>query len=105
MGKMGSQSGRADGLACPATPQLGDICDAPGRVLTRMLPPNDHDLFLLDRQAVGAEVNPHAFWLLAVLIQLIAHHRHDDYERANNEVEEVAASYRIDLHPGGFPNC
>ena len=39
-------------------------------------------LFLFNLEAIGPNVDAHAFGLLAILIQLIPHYRDDNYQRA-----------------------
>jgi len=48
-------------------------------------------LFLLDRKATRAEVDVDALGLLFVLIELIAQHGDHHDERADDEVEDIAA--------------
>jgi hypothetical protein len=40
-------------------------------------------LFLFNLEAVGPNVDAHAFGLLAILIKLIPHYRDDNYQRAD----------------------
>src|ERR1700683_5126189 len=47
-------------------------------------------LFLLDRHAVGAEIDAHALGLLAILIELIAQ-ADDDDQRAGEEGDDIIA--------------
>jgi hypothetical protein len=49
-------------------------------------------LFLLDRHAVGAEIDAHALGLLAILIELIAEDDDDD-QRAGDEVDDIIATH------------
>ena len=56
-----------------------------------MLNPS-YALFLLDREAVGAEIDTH-LGLLAILIKLMAHHDDNDHERADDEVDDIAATH------------
>src|SRR5439155_9469299 len=57
--------------------------------------PSPHrPLFLLDRDALFAEVDLHATWLLLRLINLIAEHRDGHDERADDEIEDVVAVHR-----------
>jgi len=63
------------------------------RLFHRPTPWGGRWLFLLDRQAVWTDVNPHALRLLAVLMKLVTHHRDDDHEQADDEVESVAATH------------
>jgi hypothetical protein len=48
-------------------------------------------LFLLDRKAARAEVDVDALGLLLVLIELIAQHGDHHDQRADDEIENVAA--------------
>ena len=50
-------------------------------------------LFLLDRQAVGADIDTHTLGLLAILIELITHHGDNDHQRADDEVDDIAATH------------
>jgi hypothetical protein len=52
-------------------------------------------LLLFNRDAGGADVELDAFRLLAVLIELIAEHSDHDDERADEEIEEVAAGHGV----------
>jgi hypothetical protein len=56
-------------------------------------------LFLLDRHAVGAEIDAHALGLLAVLIELIAQDGDNDDQRADDEVDDIATVQVL------APNC
>lgn len=54
----------------------------------------DCSLFLLDRQPLRANVDVHAFGRrLARLIELVAERRDCDDQRADDEVEDIVASY------------
>jgi hypothetical protein len=48
-------------------------------------------LFLLDRHAVGAEIDAHALELLAVLIELIPQDDDNNHQRADDEIDDIAA--------------
>src|SRR4051812_45488109 len=50
-------------------------------------------LFLLDRNAAGAEIDVYALGLLAVLVELIAQHRDHHDERADGEIKQIAACH------------
>jgi hypothetical protein len=56
-------------------------------------------LFLLDQQALGADVDTHALGLLAVLIEFVAQDGDDDHQRADDEVDDIAAVQVL------APNC
>ena len=50
-------------------------------------------LFTVNRKTVRAEVDMHALWLMAVLVELIAHHDDRDRKRADDEIKDVGASH------------
>ena len=52
----------------------------------------DAELFFIDRQAVGANLNIQARFL-AILIELITHHGDDDDKRADDEVDNVTSAH------------
>jgi hypothetical protein len=51
------------------------------------------ELLFIDRQALRANVDVYTLRLLAILIELITHHDHNDDERADDEVNNVAATH------------
>jgi len=53
----------------------------------------------LNREAARAELDVHAFGLMAVLIELIAQYGDGDRKRADHKVKHVGAG------DGGFPRC
>jgi hypothetical protein len=60
-------------------------------------------LFALDRQAARPEFDVHAFRLMAVAIELIAHNGDGDRKRANDKVKHVGAVHdRISLDTIAF---
>jgi hypothetical protein len=71
--------------------ELGDISTS----FLVLNPKAGAELFFIDRQAVGANINMQALRLLAILIELITHHRDDDDERADDEVHNVAATHGL----------
>ena len=66
-----------------------------GLALPRLGPPYGlstwRSLLLLDRQALGADIDAHALGLLAVLIELIAQDGDNNHQRADDEKDDVAA--------------
>ena len=60
---------------------------------SRLSPPYDNALFLFDRHAVGAEIDPHALGLLAVLIELKTQDDDNNHQCADDEVDDIAATY------------
>jgi hypothetical protein len=54
-------------------------------------------LFALDRQAARSKFDVHAFGLMAVAIELIAHHDDGGRQHANNKIKDVSAGH------GGIP--
>lgn len=54
---------------------------------------NEARLFALDRQAAGTDIDVESLGLVAILVELIAHHGDGDRQRADNQIEDVAASH------------
>jgi hypothetical protein len=50
-------------------------------------------LFPVNRKTVRTEVDMHALWLMAVLVELIAHRDNRDRKRADDEIKDVGASH------------
>lgn len=50
-------------------------------------------LFAVNRKTVRAEVDMHALWLMAVLVELIAHSDDRDRKRTDDEIKDVGASH------------
>jgi hypothetical protein len=50
------------------------------------------ELLFIDGQAVRANVDMQALRLLAIVTELITHHDHNDDERADDEIENVATT-------------
>jgi hypothetical protein len=59
----------------------------------RALAHYDNGLFLLNRHAVGAEIDAHALGLLAILIELITQDDDNNHQCANDEVDDIAATH------------
>jgi hypothetical protein len=51
------------------------------------------ELFFIDRETFWANVDVQALRPLAILIELITHHDHNDDESADDEVNSVAATH------------
>jgi hypothetical protein len=53
------------------------------------------ELFFIDRQTVGANVDTQALRLLVLLIELITHDGDDDQKRADDEIEGIVATHDL----------
>ena len=50
-------------------------------------------LFILDRQAAGADIDVQALGLVTILIKLVANHGDHDHQRADNQIKQIVACH------------
>jgi hypothetical protein len=61
--------------------------------------------FALDRQPAGADIDVQAFWLVSILIKLVAQDRDRDRQSADNQKEHVAARHGRNLYGQSNREC